>query len=1062
MPAITIQHVDQSDPPQFIVVSEGKNLGPFEVASPYGFEVKGIPNSDLIGLLRWYLEKFLDYPYPPEDERAEKVLDALRTWGESVFEAIFDNRETIRILDASTLEGYRNLELVISSDDPSVLQWPWEAIRSPERGYLSQACQIKRRLNKDVVPSPLSDQLPKDQVNILLVTARPLENDVKYRSISRRLVEQVDELNLPAKITVLRPPTLSQLRKHLTENQNHYHILHFDGHGSYGGAPTHDSSNAFDFRTAQGQLIFEDDHGKPDPHDAERLAELLQEYHIPVVVLNACQSGMVDERAKDAFASVAASLQRSGVRSVVAMAYSLYVSGAQQFLPDFYQRLFSSGSIGEATRAGRQKMLERQERVCARGQFKLQDWLVPVVYEQGAIDFTFAAESATESDEAKVAVPDQALDVENPYGFIGRDNAVLELERALHRSPAGILVTGLGGIGKTTLAKGFIRWLASTNGLDGGCFWFSFQDVRSAESIVNQMVGSLFGTDTLSSRLEEKVKALVAAFKQHRFLIVWDNFEVVRGIDGANIKATLSTEDQNLLFEFLKQLRGGKTKVLITSRSSEDWLLGPHCVKQSLGGLQGEERWEFCESIINDFGIDVDRKDEAWKKLVDMLDGHPLAMRVILQQLGNGKAPIQLIKAINENVGQFESESEDSAKLFATMEFVNQGLPSKLRELLIPLSLHEEFVLRETLLDVASSVSPHLSESDIGLFLETLSSAGLLRSVRDGIYQIHPTLTRFLKSTISLNPSLIEQWTRSFVHVMGTIANHNISKQLNQQRPIFHLFGSSFSSALDKSQNLKMESHVAVLTQSLAAFAQINRNWSEAENLYQQLAGHLSKVDSDARVASPYHQLGIIAHERRDFETAERWYLKSLEIKERSGNEHGAAITYHQLGRIAEERRDFETAERWYLKSLEINERSGNEHVAAITYHHLGRIAQERRDFETAKRWYLKSLEIDERSGNEHGAASTYHRLGIIAEACGEIEVAERKYYKSAEINERSGNTYGAVLNFLRLRTIAEDRGDRESAKSLLPKSRSFFENLDADTQARLIEISLQDLEERS
>jgi len=886
-----------------------------------------------------------------------------------------------------------------------VLQWPWEAIRSPERGYLSQACQIKRRLNKDVVPSPLSDQLPKDQVNILLVTARPLENDVKYRSISRRLVEQVDELNLPAKITVLRPPTLSQLRKHLTENQNHYHILHFDGHGSYGGAPTHDSSNAFDFRTAQGQLIFEDDQGKPDPHDAERLAELLQEYHIPVVVLNACQSGMVDERAKDAFASVAASLQRSGVRSVVAMAYSLYVSGAQQFLPDFYQRLFSSGSIGEATRAGRQKMLERQERVCARGQFKLQDWLVPVVYEQGAIDFTFAAKSAPESDEAKVAIPDQALDAENPYGFIGRDNAVLELERALHRSPAGILVAGLGGIGKTTLAKGFIRWLASTNGLDGGCFWFSFQDVRSAESIVNQMVGSLFGTDTLSSRLEEKVKALVAAFKQHRFLIVWDNFEVVRGIDGANIKATLSTEDQNLLFEFLKQLRGGKTKVLITSRSSEDWLLGPHCVKQSLGGLQGEERWEFCESIINDFGIDVDRKDEAWKKLVDMLDGHPLAMRVILQQLGNGKAPIQLIKAINENVGQFESESEDSAKLFATMEFVNQGLPSKLRELLIPLSLHEEFVLRETLLDVASSVSPHLSESDIGLFLETLSSAGLLRSVRDGIYQIHPTLTRFLKSTIS---------------------------------------------------------HVAVLTQSLAAFAQINRNWSEAENLYQQLAGHLSKVGNDARVASPYHQLGIIAHERRDFETAERWYLKSLEIKERIGNEPDTASTYLHLGGIAQERRDFEAAERWCLKSLKIYEESGNKHRAAITYHQLGIIAQERRDFETAERWYLKSLEIKERSGNEHGAASTYHRLGIIAEACGEIEVAERKYYKSAEINERSGNTYGAVLNFLRLRTIAEDRGDRESAKSLLPKSRSFFENLDADTQARLIEISLQDLEERS
>ena len=60
MPSVVIQHLDQSDPPQFMVVSEGKNLGPFEVPSPYGFEVEGIPHRGLIGLLRWYLEKFLD------------------------------------------------------------------------------------------------------------------------------------------------------------------------------------------------------------------------------------------------------------------------------------------------------------------------------------------------------------------------------------------------------------------------------------------------------------------------------------------------------------------------------------------------------------------------------------------------------------------------------------------------------------------------------------------------------------------------------------------------------------------------------------------------------------------------------------------------------------------------------------------------------------------------------------------------------------------------------------------------------------------------------------------
>ena len=248
------------------------------------------------------------------------------------------------------------------------------------------------------------------------------------------------------------------------------------------------------------------------------------------------------------------------------------------------------------------------------------------------------------------------------------------------------------------------------------------------------------------------------------------------------------------------------------------------------------------------------------------------------------------------------------------MEFVNQGLPSKLRELLIPLSLHEEFVIREIFLGIAKKADSQLSESDIGLFLETLASAGLLRSVGDGIYQIHPTLTRFLKSTISENPSLIELWTRSFAYVMGTIADQNASKQFHEQRTIFHLLGSSLLSALEKSRNLKMETDIAALTQSLALYAKNNRNWSEAENLFGQLAEQSSEIGNDALLASTYHQLGIIAQERRDFETAERWYLKSLKIKEQSGDEHAAAITYHQPGRIAELRRDFETAERWYLK----------------------------------------------------------------------------------------------------------------------------------------------------
>jgi CHAT domain-containing protein len=190
----------------------------------------------------------------------------------------------------------------------------------------------------------------------------------------------------------LRPPTFDQLRQHLRRRPGFYHILHFDGHGSYGGgAPGSNLGHVL--QGPEGRLIFETEEGKPEPIAAEQLSTLLREYAVPAVVLNACQSGMLDQSAQGPFASVATALLRSGMRSVVAMAYSLYVSGAQRFLPAFYDRLFEQGSVAQAVRAGRQEMWAHRGRTCARGEFPLDDWLVPVLYQQDPFDFSFASQA---------------------------------------------------------------------------------------------------------------------------------------------------------------------------------------------------------------------------------------------------------------------------------------------------------------------------------------------------------------------------------------------------------------------------------------------------------------------------------------------------------------------------------------------------------------------------------------------------------------------------------------------------------------------------------------------
>lgn len=156
---LIVRHTPDSDPPTFQVVRQrdSKTAAPVLVAPPIGFPVEGRPDSDLMRELRWYLETFLDYSFPPETDHADRVQVALRRWGTQAFEALFDNRDAGRMFDAAADGGYARLHLQISRDDPRILSWPWEALYDPEVGHLAHTCQIERRLNKVRDPQPLSD-----------------------------------------------------------------------------------------------------------------------------------------------------------------------------------------------------------------------------------------------------------------------------------------------------------------------------------------------------------------------------------------------------------------------------------------------------------------------------------------------------------------------------------------------------------------------------------------------------------------------------------------------------------------------------------------------------------------------------------------------------------------------------------------------------------------------------------------------------------------------------------------------------------------------------------------
>jgi len=356
-----------------------------------------------------------------------------------------------------------------------------------------------------------------------------------------------------------------------------------------------------------------------------------------------------------------------------------------------------------------------------------------VLYQQDPLDFSFAAQAARPKRESRL--PEQIRKHRDPYGFIGRDGPILEMERALHRKAPAILVQGLGGVGKTTLARGFLRWLDETGGLDGA-MWFDFRDIRSAQSVIDATGQTFYGENFRLA--PNRLELLAEALAQVRVLMVWDNFE--------SATANLTTEDRAELGRFLDAIHGCRGKVLITSRSPEEWLAPAQRFALPLRGLDGEERWEYCDIILRELGVKVDRNDPNLKGLMDQLAGHPLAMRVVLPKLEKMSAA-KIVEALRTNIAELGlSGEEEQGRLFATLRFVEQGLAKDLRPLLGVVGLHEGFVDADLLEAMAEQVDASWTRERIDRLMAALAAAGLLRNVGNATYEMHPLLTSFLRS----------------------------------------------------------------------------------------------------------------------------------------------------------------------------------------------------------------------------------------------------------------------------------------------------------------------------
>ena len=312
---------------------------------------------------------------------------------------------------------------------------------------------------------------------------------------------------------MLRPPGFAELARVLhiaRDNGTPYHVVHFDGHGVWAdpgdeGWLREVAPGAAGWWVvspprpgAHGYLLFEDPQrsGVLQLADGPALGRLLADAGVPLLVLNACRSahagppaaagpGSSDVHGRiRAYGSLAQEVMDAGVAGVVAMRYNVYVGTAARFAADVYTGLLAGQSLGVAVSAGRRQLAARP--VGDTG-IPVQDWMVPVVYE--AAPLLLAQSTGRVTAPSSRPLRRVALPAAPGFGFVGRDDTLLALDRAFGSQPI-VLLHGEAGVGKTATAAEFGRWYQRTGGVHGPVLYTSLSQHATMTALTGQLAAA--------------------------------------------------------------------------------------------------------------------------------------------------------------------------------------------------------------------------------------------------------------------------------------------------------------------------------------------------------------------------------------------------------------------------------------------------------------------------------------------------------------------------------------------------------------------------------------------
>ncbi|MCA9993854.1 MAG: CHAT domain-containing protein, partial [Anaerolineales bacterium] len=395
--------------------------------------------------------------------------------------------------------------------------------------------------------------------------------------------------------------------------------------------------------------------------------------------------------------SLGSRLMAAGAQLVVAMGYSVTVTAAEKLMSELYRQLLAGQPPAQAIRQGRLALYNDRKRQAAYDQqIELEDWLLPVVYQNRPVALPITPFASAEAESAYLERQAARYQPPEPtYGFVGRDLDILTIERRVLAAAASniLLVRGLGGAGKSSLLRHLMGWWQRTGLVEQVAYFGYDERAWHLEQILDGLGRKLYGEDGYDRELgplsaTARQQKLVDRLRAERHLLVLDNLESVTGAALA-IRHTLDEAARGRLAAFVRALQGGRSLLLLGSRGGEGWLLaglaGGEGLVYELPGLDPQAAADLAERILQRAGAAGVRSDPAqgddFRDLMRLLDGHPLAMEVVLPNLKQ-QSPAGVLAALREGAAGVDP----AEVIFRCVEYSHGNLDPEAQALLAGLA----------------------------------------------------------------------------------------------------------------------------------------------------------------------------------------------------------------------------------------------------------------------------------------------------------------------------------------------------------------------------------------